>query len=111
MRGFLRQEAPSSRGAVGLMQLLQSTRAEMSVGDIHQADPNVHACAKYMRELIRRYFPDAPVRRAEPDAVRLGGRDHRIRRRRTGSANEGDSRPAQPRRWARERRLRIEASR
>ena len=30
----------------------------MNVGDIHQADPNVHACAKYMRELITRYFPD-----------------------------------------------------
>ena len=55
----LRQEARSRAGAVGLMQLLPSVGASMKVGDIHQADPNVHAGAKYMRELIGEYFPDA----------------------------------------------------
>jgi membrane-bound lytic murein transglycosylase MltF len=55
----LRQETRSHAGAIGLMQLLPPVGASMKVGDIHQADPNVHAGAKYMRELIDKYFPDA----------------------------------------------------
>ena len=55
----LQQEARSHAGAVGLMQLLPPVGASMKVGDIHQADPNVHAGAKYMLELIDKYFPDA----------------------------------------------------
>jgi membrane-bound lytic murein transglycosylase MltF len=55
----LRQETRSHAGAVGLMQLLPQTGASMKVGDINQAGPNVHAGAKYMRELIGKYFPDA----------------------------------------------------
>jgi membrane-bound lytic murein transglycosylase MltF len=41
------------------MQLIPATGASMEVGDIHQADPNVHAGAQYMRGLIDRYFPNA----------------------------------------------------
>lgn len=55
----LNQEARSQVGAVGLMQLMPATGASMKVGDIHQAEPNVHAGAQYMRSLIDRYFPDA----------------------------------------------------
>ncbi len=55
----LRQEARSHVGAIGLMQLMPATGASMKVGDIHQAEANVHAGAKYMRQLVDRYFPDA----------------------------------------------------
>ena len=41
------------------MQLVPTTGAAMKVGDIRQAEPNVHAGAKYMRQLVDRYFPDA----------------------------------------------------
>jgi membrane-bound lytic murein transglycosylase MltF len=55
----LQQDARSHVGAVGLMQLMPATGASMKVGDIHQAEANVHAGAKYMRQLVDRYFPDA----------------------------------------------------
>lgn len=55
----LRQETHSRVGAVGLMQLMPSIGASMKVGSINQAEPNVHAGAKYMRELVDKYFPDA----------------------------------------------------
>jgi membrane-bound lytic murein transglycosylase MltF len=31
----------------------------MKVGDIRVAEPNIHAAAKYMDQLMGRYFPDA----------------------------------------------------
>ena len=55
----LEQSARSHVGAIGLMQLMPTTGTSMKVGDIHQAGPNVHAGAKYMRGLVDRYFPDA----------------------------------------------------
>jgi len=55
----LNQEARSHVGAIGIMQVMPDTGAEMRVGDITQADPNVHAGAKYMRRLYQRHFDDA----------------------------------------------------
>jgi membrane-bound lytic murein transglycosylase MltF len=55
----LNQSARSSRGAVGIMQLMPATGREMKVGDILQADPNIHAGTKYMAGLMDRYFKDA----------------------------------------------------
>lgn len=55
----LNQAAKSPVGAVGIMQLMPATGAEMKVGDIRQAEPNVHAGIKYMRQLIDVYFDDA----------------------------------------------------
>jgi len=55
----LRQEAHSSVGAIGVMQLMPATGAEMKVGDIRVTEPNIHAGAKYMDLLMRKYFPDA----------------------------------------------------
>ena len=55
----LRQEARSHMGAVGIMQLLPATGKELRVGDISVAENNVHAGAKYMDQLMTRYFPDA----------------------------------------------------
>lgn len=53
----LNQQARSPVGAIGVMQLMPDTGREMRVGDIHQLEPNIHAGAKYMDLLMRRYFP------------------------------------------------------
>jgi membrane-bound lytic murein transglycosylase MltF len=55
----LDQNARSAVGAIGIMQLMPATGAEMKVGDIHIADSNIHAGTKYMDQLMGRYFPDA----------------------------------------------------
>jgi membrane-bound lytic murein transglycosylase MltF len=55
----LNQGAKSPVGAVGVMQLMPATGAELKVGDIHQAEPNIHGGAKYMDQLMTKYFPDA----------------------------------------------------
>lgn len=55
----LRQEVRSSAGAIGVMQVLQSTASDLKVGDITQLEPNIHAGTKYMSQLMTRYFPDA----------------------------------------------------
>jgi membrane-bound lytic murein transglycosylase MltF len=55
----LQQEARSHAGAVGVMQIMPDTGAELAVGDIHQLEPNIHAGAKYMNRLMTRYFEDA----------------------------------------------------
>jgi membrane-bound lytic murein transglycosylase MltF len=56
----LDQGARSHVGAVGLMQLMPQTGRALGVGDIHKADPNVHAGAKYMAQLMDDYFKDVP---------------------------------------------------
>jgi membrane-bound lytic murein transglycosylase MltF len=55
----LDQSTRSAAGAIGLMQLLPETGAEMHVGNITQARANVHAGAKYMRRMIDEYLGDA----------------------------------------------------
>jgi len=55
----LRQDARSPVGAIGIMQIMPATGAELKVGDIHLAEPNVHGGAKYMDQLMTRYFQDA----------------------------------------------------
>jgi membrane-bound lytic murein transglycosylase MltF len=55
----LNQEARSHVGAIGVMQVMPATGAELGVGDISKIEPNVHAGAKYMNQLVTRYFPDA----------------------------------------------------
>jgi membrane-bound lytic murein transglycosylase MltF len=56
----LDQRALSPVGAVGLMQLMPQTGRALAVGDIHQADPNVHGGAKYMARLMDDNFKDVP---------------------------------------------------
>ena len=46
-------------GAIGVMQLMPATGAELKVGDIKVTETNIHAGAKYMDQLMTRYFPDA----------------------------------------------------
>jgi membrane-bound lytic murein transglycosylase MltF len=55
----LDQSAKSHVGAIGIMQIMPATGAELKVGDIHIAEHNVHGGAKYMDQLMTKYFPDA----------------------------------------------------
>jgi len=55
----LNQNARSHTGAIGIMQLLPATGKEMDVGNISTAESNIHAGAKYMDQLISKYFSDA----------------------------------------------------
>jgi membrane-bound lytic murein transglycosylase MltF len=55
----LNQSAKSHVGAIGVMQVMPATGAELKVGDITIIEPNIHAGAKYMDQLMTRYFPDA----------------------------------------------------
>ncbi|MGC9457163.1 MAG: transglycosylase SLT domain-containing protein [Halothiobacillaceae bacterium] len=55
----LRQDAVSPVGAIGIMQLMPETGAEMQVGDIRVTENNIHAGAKYLDWLIEHFFSDA----------------------------------------------------
>jgi membrane-bound lytic murein transglycosylase MltF len=55
----LDQNARSHVGAVGVMQLMPDTGKSMKVGDITVTEPNIHAGAKYMNEIMTKYFKDA----------------------------------------------------
>ena len=55
----LNQSARSHVGAIGVMQLMPATGKELAVGDIRLLEPNVHGGAKYMDQLMTRYFTDA----------------------------------------------------
>ena len=56
---LLDQSARSVVGAVGIMQLMPATGAEMEVGDINMTESNIHAGAKYMDQLMSVFFADA----------------------------------------------------
>jgi membrane-bound lytic murein transglycosylase MltF len=55
----LDQNAKSHVGAIGVMQIMPATGGELKVGDIKVVEPNIHAGAKYMDQLMTRYFQDA----------------------------------------------------
>jgi membrane-bound lytic murein transglycosylase MltF len=55
----LDQNAKSRVGAIGVMQIMPATGAQLKVGDIRITEPNIHAGAKYMDQLMTRYFADA----------------------------------------------------
>ena len=57
----LDQNAKSQVGAVGVMQVMPATGAELKVGDIHDLDANIHAGVKYIRQLIDRQFAKEPM--------------------------------------------------
>ncbi|WP_236599168.1 MltF family protein [Ramlibacter monticola] len=61
----LRQEARSHVGAIGVMQVMPATGKELNVGDITTLEPNIHAGAKYMDQLMTRHFPDAKFSEAD----------------------------------------------
>jgi membrane-bound lytic murein transglycosylase MltF len=57
----LDQSRRSPVGAIGIMQVMPATGAQMRVGDITQLEPNVHAGVKYVRHLIDEYFDEDSV--------------------------------------------------
>jgi len=57
----LDQNARSHVGAVGVMQIMPATGAQMHVGNIREMDANIHAGTKYMDQLMGTYFADAAL--------------------------------------------------
>jgi membrane-bound lytic murein transglycosylase MltF len=57
----LNQDAKSSVGAVGVMQLMPATGAQMRVGDIHDKEANIHAGVKYVRYMVDSNFAHEPM--------------------------------------------------
>jgi membrane-bound lytic murein transglycosylase MltF len=55
----LDQSTRSVVGAVGVMQVMPKTGAQMKVGNITITEPNIHAGTRYMDLLMTRYFKDA----------------------------------------------------
>jgi len=55
----LDQDARSHVGAIGIMQIMPATGAELGVGSIYVAENNIHGGAKYMDRLMTLYFKDA----------------------------------------------------
>jgi membrane-bound lytic murein transglycosylase MltF len=57
----LNQEAKSPVGAIGIMQLMPQTGAEMKVGDIHQIDANIHGGIKYSASMVQKLYGNEPM--------------------------------------------------
>ena len=57
----LDQDAKSHVGAIGVMQIMPATGAELKVGDIKQLEPNIHGGVKYMRTVMDANFKDQPI--------------------------------------------------
>jgi membrane-bound lytic murein transglycosylase MltF len=57
----LDQGARSGAGAVGIMQLMPATARPLGVGDISKVEPNIHAGAKYSRQIRDQYFSDEGI--------------------------------------------------
>ena len=51
----------SQVGAIGVMQVMPKTGAEMKVGDVRQLEPNIHAGVKYIRFMMDRYYANEPM--------------------------------------------------
>jgi len=69
--------AVSEKGAMGLMQLMPGTAAEMYVSDAWDPDQNIEGGARYLRVLANQYKGDMVLTvaayNAGPDAVRRAG--------------------------------------
>ena len=57
----LDQSVKSHVGAVGVMQVMPATGAELKVGDISKLEPNIHAGVKYFRFMVDQYYKDEPM--------------------------------------------------
>ena len=57
----LDQNRKSPVGAIGVMQVMPATGADMKVGDISKMDANIHAGVKYMRFMMDSYYADEPM--------------------------------------------------
>ena len=71
--------AVSSKGAVGLMQLMPETAQRYGVSNIYDPAQNVHAGARYLRDLMRKFNDDlslalAAYNAGEDAVIRYGNR-------------------------------------
>ena len=67
-----RQDAVSPKGAVGIMQLMPQTAKELQA-DASDAEQNVNAGARYLRQLLLKYMDDPyQVRKALATIERAG---------------------------------------
>jgi len=57
----LDHNARSAVGAIGVMQVMPATGADMRTGDISQLEPNIHAGVKYMRFMRDQFFAGEPM--------------------------------------------------
>jgi len=57
----LNQQAKSSVGAIGVMQLMPDTGKEMNVGDITQEQANIHAGVKYFSTTMKKLYGNEPM--------------------------------------------------
>jgi membrane-bound lytic murein transglycosylase MltF len=57
----LDQNAKSSVGAVGVMQIMPATGKDLRVGDISKLEPNIHGGVKYVRFMIDEFYKDEPM--------------------------------------------------
>jgi membrane-bound lytic murein transglycosylase MltF len=57
----LNQSVKSRVGAIGIMQVMPKTGKELGVGDISEAEANIHAGIKYMRYMIDQYYGNEPM--------------------------------------------------
>jgi membrane-bound lytic murein transglycosylase MltF len=55
----LDQKKQSRVGAIGVMQVMPATGKSLQVGDVRVTESNIHAGAKYMDQLMTKYFRDA----------------------------------------------------
>ncbi len=90
----LDQSTRSRAGAIGVMQLLESTANDPNVAipDIEKLEPNIHAGTKYLRFLVDRYFdePDIdPVDRHLFGFAAYNAGPNRIQRLRKKAAEKG----------------------
>ena len=59
----LNQEAKSSVGAIGVMQVMPATGKDMGVGDITKVEPNINAGVKYIRFMMDQFYANEPMDR------------------------------------------------
>jgi len=57
----LDQSVKSRVGAIGVMQVMPATGKDLKVGDVKQAEANIHAGVKYMRFMIDQYYEKEPM--------------------------------------------------
>ncbi|QVQ28208.1 transglycosylase SLT domain-containing protein [Achromobacter deleyi] len=57
----LDQNAKSSVGAVGVMQIMPATGKDLKVGDIRREEYNIHGGVKYIRFMIDQYYAKEPM--------------------------------------------------
>jgi membrane-bound lytic murein transglycosylase MltF len=57
----LDQNAKSSVGAIGVMQIMPATGKDLGVGDITKLEPNINGGVKYIRFMIDQFYKDEPM--------------------------------------------------